>query len=39
MRNIIAHHYGSIRLEIVWNTAKNDIPVVQAFCERMLNDT
>ena len=39
MRNIVAHHYGSIRLEIVWNTVKNDIPVVQAFCERMLNDT
>ena len=23
MRNIVAHHYGSIRLEIVWNTVKN----------------
>ena len=37
MRNIIAHHYGSISLEIVWNTVKNDVPPLKAFCINQLN--
>lgn len=36
MRNIVAHHYGSIRLEIVWNTIKQDVPKLKAFCEEKL---
>ena len=39
MRNIVAHHYGSIQLEIVWNTVLNDIPKLKAFCLEKLNDT
>ena len=29
MRNIVAHHYGSIDLAIVWNTVIRDIPQVR----------
>lgn len=36
MRNIVAHHYGSIRLDIVWNTVVNDIPKLKGFCEKYL---
>jgi uncharacterized protein with HEPN domain len=36
MRNIVAHHYGSIRLEIVWNTVVNDIPALKAFCSELI---
>ena len=32
MRNIVAHHYGSLNLTIVWNTVINDIPRLKAFC-------
>ena len=38
MRNIVAHHYGSIRLEIVWNTVVNDIPALKAFCAEQLGE-
>ena len=37
MRNVVAHHDGSIQLEIVWNTVKNDIPALQSFCESQLS--
>lgn len=37
MRNIVAHHYGSIRLDIVWNTVTNDIPRLKEFCEEALD--
>ncbi len=36
MRNIVAHHYGSIQLDIVWNTVSRDIPDLKAFCEKHL---
>ena len=36
MRNIVAHHYGTIRLDMVWDTVKNDIPPLKAFCEEHL---
>lgn len=38
MRNIVAHHYGAIRLDIVWNTIKKDIPMLKSFCETLLNE-
>ena len=37
MRNIVAHHYGSINLVIVWNTVLHDVPRLKAFCEEQLN--
>lgn len=39
MRNVVAHHYGSISLDIVWNTIKNDIPKLRDFCNNELNRT
>lgn len=38
MRNIVAHHYGSIQLDIVWNTLKEDIPNLMVFCSDSLQD-
>ncbi len=38
MRNIIAHDYGMIRLNVVWNTAMEDVPVLKSFCEAHLEN-
>ena len=38
MRNIIVHHYGEVRLGVVWNVAVNDIPILKEFCERHLSE-
>ena len=37
MRNIIAHNYGSVKLEIVWSVVTEDIPKLKAFCEELLS--
>jgi uncharacterized protein with HEPN domain len=37
MRNRFAHGYLSMDMEIVWNTAINDIPKLQTFCNEILN--
>lgn len=39
MRNLVAHSYGSMKLEIIWETAINDIPVLKQFCEEQLAET
>lgn len=36
MRNLVAYNYGSMDREIIWETAKNDIPALKAFCEEQL---
>lgn len=36
MQNIIVHNYGEVRLDVVWNTATDDIPSLKAFCEKFL---
>jgi uncharacterized protein with HEPN domain len=36
IRHIFLHHYDIIDLEIVWNTAKNEIPTLEAFCRDMI---
>ena len=36
MRNFFAHNYGSMSREIIWKTAKEDIPPLLAFCEKLL---
>ena len=36
MRNIVAHDYGSLDEELVWETANYDIPHLRAFCDKML---
>lgn len=30
MRNIIAHAYGEVDLDIVWNTLQRDLPLLEA---------
>ena len=34
MRNIIAHDYGEVDLELVWKTATVDLPVLIETLER-----
>ncbi len=36
MRDIVAHHYGSIDYEIVWNTSVSDIPQLYLGLEKIL---
>ena len=36
MRNLVAHSYGTMDREIIWETAITDIPVLKAFCEEQL---
>lgn len=37
LRNIIAHGYGNINLEVIWETSTQDIPVLKRFCEEQLS--
>lgn len=32
LRNIVAHNYGKIDKEILWETISNDIPNLQNYC-------
>jgi len=36
MRNIIAHDYGEVDLERVWETARGDVPILLGTLERVL---
>jgi len=36
MRNIAAHGYGSISFEKVWNTIKQDIPILEKYCAEII---
>ncbi len=36
MRNIVAHEYGSIDAEILWETVENDIPALKEYCDKIL---
>ena len=36
MRNWLAHAYGEIDDDVIWDTANHDIPKVLNFCVRML---
>lgn len=36
MRNMVAHSYGNMNREIIWETATIDIPVLQQFCEEQV---
>ncbi len=33
MRNIAAHNYGEMDIEILWETATLDVPSLKAYCE------
>ncbi len=36
MRNLVAHNYGSMSRDVIWETAVMDIPALKAFCEEQL---
>jgi uncharacterized protein with HEPN domain len=36
MRNIIAHEYGRVDLDLVWRTAQRDMPPVTEALERVV---
>ena len=36
MRNLVAHNYGSMSRDIIWETAMVDIPALKQFCEEQL---
>ena len=38
MRNLVAHNYGSMDREIIWETAMVDIPALKRFCDEQLTD-
>ena len=38
MRNLVAHSYGSMSRDIIWETAVTDIPVLRAFCAEHLEN-
>lgn len=38
MRDIVAHHYGSLDYEIVWNTSISDIQGLYLGIKEMLNE-
>ena len=37
-RDNYAHHYGTVDFEMVWTTAVDDLPVVEAFCRKHLEE-
>ena len=38
MRDILIHDYGSIDIELVWNTAQNSLPELKVWCEKILKE-
>lgn len=36
LRNIVAHGYGELKMELVWNLALNEIPILKKQIESML---
>ena len=36
VRNIVAHHYGSVDTETLWDIIFNDIPKLKKFCEQTI---
>ena len=37
-RDNYAHHYGTVDFEMVWTTAVDDLPAVEAFCRKHLEE-
>jgi len=36
MRNVFAHHYHTMNKQIIWKTAKEDIPTLLGFCNSII---
>ena len=39
MRNLVAHNYGSMSRDIIWETATMDIPALKDFCNVQLAES
>lgn len=37
LRNIVAHQYGSIQFDLVWQIKENDIPMIMDFCQKYIS--
>lgn len=38
MRNVVAHRYGTIDTQVLFETVQSDIPVLWKYCEAVLKD-
>lgn len=38
MRNLVAHNYGKMDQQIIWETAAVDVPALLRFCEEQLEN-
>ena len=36
MRNVAAHNYGEIDIDILWETATEDIPMLKEYCQNFI---
>lgn len=39
LRNIVAHAYGTIKKDIIWNIITTDVPELKLFCDQQLAGT
>ncbi len=37
MRNFLIHEYFGVNTKVVWNTCKNDVPVLKSFIKTLLD--
>ncbi|MCJ7779132.1 MAG: DUF86 domain-containing protein [Sedimentisphaerales bacterium] len=38
MRNVLIHQYAGVNTKVVWDTCKNDLPLLRDFVEKLLNE-
>ncbi len=38
MRNLFAHTYGAMDVDVIWETALSDIPFLREFCRKMISE-
>ena len=38
MRNMFAHQYKSMDIEQIWDTALNDVPVLENYCQSLIEE-
>lgn len=36
MRNVVAHNYGNIEIDLLWGTINKDIPELKRYCEEII---
>lgn len=37
LQNIVAHQYGSIQFDLIWQIKENDIPMIMDFCQKYIS--